>query len=230
MQARRLTTKRPISILLCANMLVGLASFSSASDPRPQLRRYDQGPLAHAEFRTNVRAALPGKALTMTRTMFTYRFEVIQTSAKTYEAKPTSLDAFSVFLPDESWWHRRAPRSLLDHEQGHFDIAEIAARRLRLAFRKALASDKPIRGLGDSMEAAQRSLEKKLQDVVDAANKQVEEENMQYDIRTQHGVRTSTQNEARRIQLLTLARLQQELRGKKSAKNEPKTSTSQKSN
>ncbi len=199
MQRGKSIPKWLISVLSCATALAGLESFSSADDRRSPLRRYDQGPLELAEFRTNARAALPGQALTVTRVMFTYRFQVKPTSAHTYEAKPTSFDAFSVFLADESWWHRRAPASLLDHEQGHFDIAEIAALRLVLAVRKALASGDPIRGRGSSIEASRRSLETRLQQMFEVVHKQSEEENRQYDLHTHHGIRTSTQNEVRRI-------------------------------
>lgn len=206
-------------------LVLFLLMLSSAMAANPKLRRYNQGPLRHSEFRTDAPQAQSHKAKTMTRVMFTYKFSGQQTSEERYEMTLQSLDAFSVFLPNESWWHHRARPSLLDHEQGHFDIAEIAARRLQLAFKKAIAGDKPIRGVGTTAKAAKAALEKKLQFVFDAANEQAVEENLQYDLRTQHGIRHGNQAEMRRIQKLTLARLGEKLSGRKEVKMESSEST-----
>lgn len=222
---------RHVFVVLATLTLVAFLHLS-AEAAKPKHRRYSQGPLKLTEFRRDAREALPFRAMTMTRVMYDYKFDVKQTSSTRFEATLTSLNAFSVFLPNESWWHDRARQSLLDHEQGHFDIAEISARRLQLAFRQALAEKKPIRGAGKSMAAARGELEKKLKQVFDFANEQAVEENRQYDLQTRHGNRYGSQDEFRRIQLLTLNKLGEQLAGKQTKvkprpKNEPTAKTKQ---
>ena len=206
-------------------LFVGLGSAVHAE--KPKNRYYSQGPLKLSEFRQYAPEAQRFRAFTMTRVAYRYEFDGKQTAPDRFETTLKSLVVYSEFLPKESWWHRRAPANLLDHEQGHFDIAEITAIRLQLAFRKVLNGGRPISATGITLQDAKLALNKKLQLVFDAANKQAAEENRQYDLQTRHGNRFSTQAEVRRIQTLTLKQLQGQLSGKNTALDtKPKKSAS----
>lgn len=205
-------------VLFCAFASMSPAQIATTpTEPsRPKLhsklRRYDQGPLKLSEFRRNTKDSIRGRANTMTRVMYEYKTYAKQTKPKHFEVELRSMKVYSIFLPEASWWNHPPSDALLDHEQGHFDIAEITARRLQASFRKALKSGKTIRGLGRSLEAAQKQLEAKLQKVIDLANKQSLEENQEYDSLTRHSVLVSAQAEYRRIQKLTLDRLAKQLK------------------
>ena len=94
-------------------------------------RRFDAGPLKIREFVGNP-ARQNGDAKTMARVMFQYEFTSRRTSKNRVAVRLSSFHAYSVFLPKESWWRPSARAELLDHEQGHFDLVEIAARRVTL--------------------------------------------------------------------------------------------------
>ena len=91
----------------------------------------------------------------------------------------------AVFLPDRSWV-RDPSDALLDHEQGHFDLAEVYARRLRERLRDEAP---PCRAAG-AAEAAQRLYD----DVLDEA----ERESARYDADTARGTRPDAQRRWRR--------------------------------
>ena len=196
-------------------MLQGSVLF--AASPSKQ-RRYDQGPLKYSEFRQNSKDSMPGHAQTIAQVMYQYKTFIKQTARDRFEVRLTSLETYSVFLRSQSWWNHPESEELLDHEQGHFDIAEISARRLELSFRETLKNGKPIRGTGKSKRAANYDLEQKLQKVFDLANEQSLDENRQYDQQTRHGARHGQQSEFRRIQKLTLEKLAKELGGSQKAK------------
>lgn len=182
-------------------------------------RRYAQGPLRADEFRAKPNRQASGYALTMARVMFNYRFELQQLQDKKFEATLNAFESFSVFLPEESWWNYHSDETLLGHEQGHFDIAEIAARRVQLAFDRRMSDSKKVTATGSTAKAAQQELMKKLDKVMQIVNDQAVAENKEYDLRTRHGMRFNNQAEHRRIQLLTLERLGNSL--KKSRRRAP---------
>jgi len=88
----------------------------------------------------------------------------------------------AVFLPDRSWVRGAASGALLAHEQGHFDLAEVYARRLRRRLRDEVTPYCPGKA---AAAAAQRVYD----DVLDAA----ERESARYDADTDHGQRSEQQ-------------------------------------
>lgn len=193
-----------------------MANTTLAEKPKQKPRRYDQGPLSISEFNTDSPQAVRGRAFTMARIMYEYKTIEKRLNANRYQVELKSLDTYSIFDRENSWWGHRPSQALLDHEQGHFDIAEIASRRIDLAMRKAIKQRKTIRGLGRNLRRAREDFESKLRQAIDLAQKQAEEENADYDEQTMHGIRTSRQSEYRRIQKLTLEKLARELSPKKS--------------
>lgn len=205
-------------------MVVIATADATCAESSTSHRLYKQGPLKFDEFRRDAEEALPGKAYTMTRVMFKYSFHVRGRNGQ-HEARLTAINVFAVFLPEVSWWGAREDEWLLDHEQGHLDIAEIAARRLQLAFNRRFESKRAISATGRTAEKAKQSLEAKIAKVMEVANENVLEENREYDSRTSHGLRDSDQREFRRIQQLTLKKLGDELaKNDRRPTRKPKTS------
>ena len=101
--------------------------------------------------------AQPGKAYTMTRVLFKYSFHV-RGRAGQHEARLTAIKVYSVFLPEASWWAAKEDEWLLDHEQGHLDIAEIAARRLQLTFNRRFKAKRWISATGKTSDKGERSV------------------------------------------------------------------------
>jgi len=92
----------------------------------------------------------------------------------------------AVFFPERSWVRGDRVDTLLAHEQGHFDLAEVYARRLRERLRKEVAA-----ACRSSAPAA--ALQRIYDDVLDEA----ERESARYDADTDHGRRPEAQRQWR---------------------------------
>jgi hypothetical protein len=105
-----------------------------------------------------------------------------------------TFEVDAIFHRDSSWvvpgrWNER----LLDHEQGHFDLAELYARKLSQALRNL---ESPC----ENMELT-RGL---IQNILQLNQQQLEQEQRRYDIETRHGTNRKRQeswNEFLRSQL-----------------------------
>lgn len=196
-----------LSILaLSAMCACSFADSKASSKPR----RYEEGPLRRDEFRGSVDAKSPADAATLTRVMIQYTFNARSIDGRV-ESQITSIKVFSVFLPSASWWRPDAGDELLDHEQGHFDVAEIAARKLQLAVRRRLAANSTIIGVGTDRTSADKNLAEKIRKLMQASNAQAVQENKEYDRATRHGNRLRAQRDWRRVQQATLLRLEKML-------------------
>ena len=142
----------------------------------------------------------------MTRVMLNYEYDS-KLEGDQFRTRLSAIEAYAVFLPKDSWWRAQKSESLLDHEQGHFDIAELAARRLQHAFNKTLQA-----GIGSTQQDAIRAMEAKLSKILQLVNEQAVNENAEYDRITSHGSNRRAQIEQRRIQRLSLRRLEKELK------------------
>ena len=88
-----------------------------------------------------------------------------------------TFEVSAIFHRDSSWVvARQVDARLLEHEQGHFDLAEIYARRLSRA----------LRGLPEACEDIEetRTL---IQTLLNLNQQELEEEQRRYDIETRHG-------------------------------------------
>lgn len=209
-----------VRIVLSAMLLISSTDIARSADQAE--RKYNMGPLRISEFKGDGGVLSTGKAYTSTRTMFSYKFRVKRARPNRFTAELKSITIYSVFLPDSSWWNSPPSAELLVHEQGHFDIAEIAARRLQLAFETT--DVKKIRGSGPTQKEAEQSLAEKLRHVVDVADKQIAAENIEYDATTGHGNWQRNQQEQHRIHKLTLEKLEKQL-NPESRRTKTKTSS-----
>jgi len=182
-----------------------------AEEKLPAMRKFADGPLRIEEFQGKPDRTQFGDAYTANRVEFKYEFNFEEENGDVM-AQLKSFEAFSVFLPQVSWWKSTARDFLLDHEQGHFDIAEATARRIQLGFEKVLADQKRIRARGATKKEAAEKLTAKLSRVMKVANDRANQDNEEYDSITSHGMRRRIQAEQRHVQKATLDRLAAELK------------------
>lgn len=215
--------KSVAATLFVFGTLVGYGCVAVSADeiPRPTSptapRKYKNGPLRVEEFLGTPDFRSPGDAFTASNVQYSFRYQVKQERGR-YRASLTSFDAFAVFLKKQSWWRPETASEILDHEQGHFDIAEIAARKLQYAIQKVLNSGKGFEAMDQTPEKAAEKLKKNLESVIQAANQQAELANREYDSMTKHGLRFGSQAEFRRVQKASLQKLAKLL---KELKREP---------
>ncbi len=191
-----------------------------AEEKQTKLRRFADGPLRIEEFKGKP-DRLSGDAYTANRVDFKYDY-VLTGKGGRVEARLKTFEAYSLFLRESSWWKSSAREFLLDHEQGHFDIAEAAARRAQLGFDKVFAEKKVIRAYGATKEEAIKKLSDKISRVMKVANEQATEDNREYDAITSHGMRPRIQAEQRHVHKATLDRLAKELEAVRNRRKKPK--------
>lgn len=175
-------------------------------------RRYEDGPLTLEDFQAKppeIRpTTLTGRrviAWTSTEVRFNYRYSFKQRrSDRAWTGRITSFECFSVVERDKSWNLVPNSQRILDHEQGHFDLTEISARRGQGLFEKCLA-DGSLLARGESEADVKQKLDQaiqvKMQKVLEDARGQQNE----YDRVTSHGLDLESQAAARESQRRQLA-------------------------
>jgi hypothetical protein len=167
-------------------------------------RRYADGPMTPADFRAAVPDPPPMKdgvrlrAVTHSEIRYTTRYHWEESKPGTVTASLTRFDCHSQLLCDKCW--NRAPMDLrlLDHEQGHFDIAELNARQGQKIFDKLIA-DKTLVGHGRDERSAVADLDKKVRDEMKAVFDQENDEQIEYDRATNHGREFAAQAKQRKL-------------------------------
>lgn len=117
----------------------------------------------------------------------------------TCTARPTSLTIRAQFHTVESWVSPDSKTAdVLDHEQLHFDIAEVYARKLKEEMTKSFLNTPVTETGGSSIEASRKAVEK-LQVQFDQIFDRIEDEYIQiqaqYDLEAGHGVDIGKQSE-----------------------------------
>ncbi len=115
------------------------------------------------------------------------------------EAQLTEFDAFAILKRDQSWNAQPNNARLLDHEQGHFDLAELNARRMRQNIAKLLTGAGLV-GKGRDRAAADANLEELLRARLKVFNDRDVQDQEQYDQITRHGTKPIEQAEQRKAQ------------------------------
>jgi hypothetical protein len=99
-----------------------------------------------------------------------------------FNSKPAQMIITCLFDKTKSWvWMEKESEALLKHEQGHFDITEIFARKYR---KEAMAATFTIKNIQDKYTKLHN----------DINSKWGKEENL-YDKETNHGLDTAKQSE-----------------------------------
>lgn len=117
-------------------------------------------PLTWSDYRAVPEANSPFAAITTAGIAYTL----------SYTKRSMKTRVFCYMLPDKSWAKERGRRALLEHEQLHFDITELFARRLERAFK--------------AYHFTFATVGRDLQKIFDRINREKTETNEQYDKET----------------------------------------------
>ncbi len=198
-----------LSVLLGFLLSTGIAVSAVAADKPAKVaeapeRRYADGPLTPADFRAKLPdpsapGSLPLLALTYAGIRYNTEYRWEENRPGVIVGRITKVTVWSVVDREKSWNRRIGDLRLLDHEQGHFDIAELDARR----------AQEKMTGLIDARRLVARGREgassgriwsgkwtAQMQEVFDANLKA----QIEYDRVTDHGRALIAQAEQRRIQ------------------------------
>lgn len=112
-----------------------------------------QRPLAWEDFQAQPMVHEPEAAQATTGVGLAFRFrENIEAATWEYQ-----FDVFSYFLPDLSWYKKEYSNYyLLEHEQTHFNISELFARKLK----KELSELTPSESVGEEAERIYHKMQK----------------------------------------------------------------------
>jgi hypothetical protein len=155
-------------------------------------RKYADGQLAPADFRAAVPEPQPVKdgvklrAMTDVEIRYTTRYRWDEPTPGKVSARLTRFDCQAVLLLEKCWNKEPDDLRLLDHEQGHFDITEINARRAQKRFDQ-LITDQGLLGYGSDERSAVADLDKKVHDEMQKIFDRERDEQIKYDRATNHG-------------------------------------------
>lgn len=206
MVLRSFDLARPFRDSLAIALLFGLAV--AAAEP---VRRYDQGPLTSADFRGRpprpgeVRPdAAPGAlAYTSSRIQWTWNYRSVGVDRQ-WTATAEKIDVFCSLEAELCWNLRPDDRSLLDHEQGHFDITQVWTLKARAKVDELTRGRQLPVGRGTTENAAVKDLQGKLEALFDPYLRSCSLAQSEYDRTTKHGTLPGPQAEQRRQQKETL--------------------------
>lgn len=214
---------RNYSILL---VLLAFAACSSSQacgqddSLREHLRRYSDGPLTANDFGATVPDPRPREngvqleAFTFVDIAYDFRYRS-QDSASRTRLTLKSIEVYAVVHRSKSWNLRESSKDLLDHEQGHFDLAAIFALRMQLDFDKQLDEGRGITTTGANEKDAALAMRRDIDRLIRAASEEMVKANQEYDRVTAHGSRRAAQQRERRKQIDELTRLVGELKNSK---------------
>jgi hypothetical protein len=192
---------RLITILLLLCILP-----SARAQETPRARLYTDGPLTATDFQGEPDKSKAFWAWTATDIRYTYQYRY-RTENNATIATLSEIKVWAELDRAKSWNTRPKNALLMDHEQGHFDIAHIHAWNAQLTLHKDMRAGKGPKAQAGDQKAAVAALEEKvramMKDYLEASN----EANRQYDIGTASGNDAAKQAEARRAQQLRLREL-----------------------
>jgi hypothetical protein len=184
--------------------LLAVGSVVAAENVRP----YDDGPLTEDDFRGKPPETITAAAKTVTQFAFefTYRYK---TTARLTTASLDRITITACIRRDQSWNRNPEDKRLMDHEQGHADIAQIHSLKARLAFRKKLGKGPNVTATASSLKEAAAALDREVRKEVAIFEQATRDADAEYDRQTANGL-GGKQAEWRRVQVETLKQLEAE--------------------
>lgn len=200
-------TLLPTTCVLTVIVLQAVAI--AKEDARP----YDEGPLTADDFRGDPPNDSVAAAKTATQFTFDFKYRY-KSTARTTTVTLDRITITACIRRDQSWNRHPENMRLLDHEQGHADIAQIHCLQARLAFRKSLAKGQGSSATASSLDEAVASLERVIRREIATFEKAARDADAEYDRETANGV-GANQAEWRRVHAETLKELTTAWGGKK---------------
>jgi hypothetical protein len=168
----------------------------SAAD-KAEPRDYAAGPLTKDDFQgkvppspvtadgTPLRAYLSGGI----DYRYKYRYTVKDGD---FDLSATEVTVYAAVEREKSWNSDPDSAGLLDHEQGHFDLAAIYAAKLRAELRKMMTR-KELTFKAKSEAEGKKALEDRLKKALDNTLAELRVEDRRYDSETKHGTEPTEQ-------------------------------------
>jgi hypothetical protein len=206
-------------LLLCGPTVALIAVLAIAADDPAQQRQgklstgraYAVGPLEPKDFagrppeKTPVNLGIEMVANTECQVHYSYQSSLAQ-RGETWTARIVKFESEAVIVPEKCWITTPDSRRVLDHEQGHFDLAEIAARRAQKHFDGLIGDPTSTLSAGDK-RAVQRALDSRIKKTMKEVYDSLETAQKTYDEETRHGTALVPQLRHRRWQRAELEKL-----------------------
>ncbi|GJL76983.1 PEP-CTERM sorting domain-containing protein [Nitrosomonas sp.] len=156
----------------------------------PNPLKKDNGVELKAEIKTFIRLAVPASDI-----------ELKGKEGVEVTATPKKISTDSGVNRSKSYNTEKENKEVLDHEQGHLDLAEIQRRKLQAELNKMIKNKKLV-GTGKTVKEAEEDLGKKIQEVVDKHTKELDDADKAYDSpeKTNHGLNKEEQKKEREKQ------------------------------
>ena len=181
-----------------------------AEEPAVSKRAYRDGPLMAADFA----AARPADAQTVALSELEYEWKYQyrhELRGATRVVTLTEVEVWAAIRRDKSWNLRPRDALILDHEQGHFDIAQTFAlqAQAKLLADRGTVAVLQARGanLNEAVKRLEAELAKALQTLLDPA----QQVHRDYDKATDRGDDASAQAIARKAQRAALQAITEKL-------------------
>jgi hypothetical protein len=177
---------RPFTLCYCLLLFIPNHAHSQQATTVPASRPYAAGPLTAADFAADPPADR-GSILATTHSGIehTLQYQGLPV-AKGVRLLVTRLDAVATMSPAQSWNTAPGDMRLMDHEQGHFDISELHARKWQqqAAF---LIKRRALGGQGPNQAQAFKAMQARVDAELTPINKAWREQQVLYDKETDHG-------------------------------------------
>lgn len=175
-------------------------------------RTYAQGPLTGADFLAEVPqgntvpvGGLRALAYASTEMLFDYRYRVMAQNG-VWTARLSEIRVVAVLWREKSWNRHPDDRKLMDHEQGHFDLAQMWALRGQKELSDALRRG-DLQGQGESPQAAVKAFETALDRRVQKFRDALTAADRSYDQLTRYGTLAEQQAAHRKSQMEAIQQL-----------------------
>ena len=207
-----IATRLPILVMLVWAMSFAFAPYLLGQENQArEFRPYSDGPLTVRDYQAPVpekRGGLDAFTTTDLRFKFQYR---TNRSGRRVRAWTTTIDVYAVVVPAKSWNRKLQDKRLLDHEQGHFDLAQIAALQAQRDFATSARLVGVASGEDQAVADVRQQLERQMQVLVD----KLRAEHNEYDKSTRHGQIRGEQDEQRRRHREQIKKLSEEPQNQK---------------
>ncbi len=161
-------------------------------------RKHSDGPLKREHFKANVPLNSTLDAVVYTRLHYGYKFRTTAND-DAFVLTCTTVVCCGEQLPDRSWMRESADTKLLDHEQGHLDLAELIARKAETRLRYLVRKGK-LKSTGATVEEAEKALIRTIRAQLMPFDREIASVNDEYDRITAHGRDEEAQKAERRKQ------------------------------
>lgn len=181
-----------------------------AEDPPASVLRYGERPLKSSDFRAPVPDERPAiepriEAFSHTEVRYQYQLRTRRRSGR-WQAEIQSIDVEAVFIPEKSWNAQPGDARLLDHHQGHFDLAQIAALAVQSELDHLQRARRLPVGRGTSEASAQADLEMQIARLVRGHTDALQRDHDYFDQITRYGTLADVEARERQQQQETLRR------------------------